>query len=69
VSEQTRIEVGQRWRSRDKRDHGRTVTVQIVDRLTNGGGNGYVTVRYGRSSTMRSTTLRTRYDLVSEATS
>ena len=61
-----RIEVGQRWRSRDKRDYGRTVTVIAhSDRVNEPGNNGFVVVSTtARRSTMRARTLHTRYSLV-----
>ena len=63
----TKIEVGQRWRSRAKRDHGRTVTVVGFDPGANQPGNyGFVVVKSARRSTMRAYTLHRRYDLVSE---
>ena len=50
-----RIEVGQRWRSRDKRDNGRTVTVIAHnDRVNEPGNNGFVVDgTSARRSTMR----------------
>lgn len=60
-----RIEVGQRWRSKDKRDNGRTVVVEGFDPEVNRpGNNGFVAVRAARRSTMRAYTLHTRYELV-----
>ena len=62
-----RIEVGQRWRSRDRRDNGRTVTIEQVDESVNQpGNNGFVVVRRVRKSTLRANTLHRRYELVSE---
>lgn len=55
-----KIEVGQRWASRDRRDMGRTVTVESVDEIP----SGYVVVRSFRRSRMRKYTLRGRYTLV-----
>lgn len=58
-----RIEVGQRWRSKDPRDHGRIVTVESIDPGVNQpGNNGFVVVRSVRRSTMRARTLHTRYE-------
>ena len=63
---ETGIEVGQRWRSRDKRDNGRTVEVVEVDqRIGIPVAELFVTTsRGGRRSRMRVRTLRTRYELV-----
>ena len=62
-----RIEVGQRWRSKDPRDYNRTVTVEQVDPGVNEpGNNGFVVVRFARRSTMRAHTLHTRYELWSK---
>jgi hypothetical protein len=58
------IEVGQVWRSRDKRDNGRTVTVEEWD----GVRYGFVTVRSVRRSQIRALNFVRQYDLVTAAT-
>lgn len=60
------IAVGQRWRSRDRRDNGKIVTVEEVDeRINEPGNNMFVHVRSVMRTRMRASTLRTRYELVS----
>jgi hypothetical protein len=54
------IAVGQVWRSRDKRDNGRTVTVEEWD----GVRYGFVTVRSVRKSRIRALNLIKQYDLL-----
>lgn len=58
-----KIEPGQKWRSKDPRDHGRTVTVEqgTTDPA------GFVVVRSVRLSTLRARTLIQRYELVEAA--
>ena len=58
------IKIGSVWRSRDRRDNGRLVTVETEPSQF---GNGFVTVRAVRRSTMRVNTLLDRYTLAREA--
>ncbi|WP_408895918.1 hypothetical protein ACJ5H2_13455 [Nocardioides sp. R1-1] len=53
---------GQVWRSKDKRDNGRTVTV-LIGATSH---SGFVTVQSVRRSTMRTRTLLQRYELVKD---
>lgn len=60
-----RIEVGQQWRSRDKRERSRVVTVvEHDDGVNEPGSNGFVVVQRVRRSRMRAQTLHQRYRLV-----
>lgn len=59
------IKVGSVWVSRDRRDNGRTVTVESVGSVIN--GHGYVGVRNVRRSTINVRTLLERYNLLREA--
>lgn len=61
----TDIQVGSVWRSRDKRDNGRLVTIESVGSSVY--GNDFVTVRSVRRSSLRVNTLLSRYDLVQRA--
>lgn len=56
------IQIGQTWRSRDKRDNGRTVVVVEWDHLR----YGFVTVRSVRKSRIRTLNFVRQYDLVTE---
>lgn len=57
-----KIEPGQKWRSKDKRERGRIVTVEqgTTDPA------GFVVVRSARLSTLRARTLIQRYELVKD---
>ena len=63
MTEKVEIREGQRWRSRDKRDNGKIVTViRICGDTVH--ANGHVVVQGFVRSTMRASTLRGRYRLV-----
>lgn len=53
------IKVGQRWRSKDRRDNGRTVTVERVNET-------FAYVRSVSRSRIRVENLRRLYELVSQ---
>jgi hypothetical protein len=57
------IEVGQKWRSRDRRDNGRTVVVEEWDGIR----YGFVVVRSVRRSRIRALNFVRQYDLVDHA--
>lgn len=55
----SQVKVGQVWRSKDKRDNGRLVTVLATDESS----WGFVTVKSVRRSTLRIRTLLSTYTL------
>lgn len=59
------VKPGSIWRSRDRRDNGRTVTVETVGTQVHGAE--HVGVRSVRRSTLRVQTLLERYDLLTAA--
>jgi hypothetical protein len=63
VARWTDIRVGQVWRSKDRRDHGLTRTV--IEAPASQAGTLVVTSGV-RRSTMRPSTLLSRYELVSD---
>ncbi len=62
MSEQ-RIEVGQRWVPRDRRDPAVATVIECPPNVNEPGHNDFVTVQRFRKSTLRAHTLRTRYRL------
>lgn len=56
------VKVGQVWRSRDRRGHGKTVTVEEVAPYA----HGFVTVRSFRKSQIRAHYFVQRYELVKD---
>lgn len=70
MGELQQIEVGQLWKSQDRRDNGMVKrVVRVIPMNVSAAGGGYAILQGNVRSTIRFSTLRKRYQLVQEALS